>query len=85
MHPSRGVRIMTPLRRDTARGRGGPEAILRQDTTAQREHITASVRRLRLAARGFGLHAIFVADWPQLIAELFDAWGGHIETWSWPC
>ena len=38
--------------------------------------------RLRFAARYLELLPVFVGDFP-LQAELFDARGQHVETWSW--
>jgi hypothetical protein len=40
------------------------------------------VARLWLAARCLGTPAVFVCDHP-LVAELFDARGRHVDTWSW--
>jgi len=77
---------MTPPRNDAARRLGGPQSVLQQDTTARGQHITTSVRRLRLTARCLDLWPVFVCEAP-LIAELFDARGEVVELWNWglPC
>jgi hypothetical protein len=47
-----------------------------------RESLAPQVARLRLTARCLNYSAVFVSDYP-LVAEIFDALGRQVESWTW--